>query len=488
MTPAPSPETPPTIAPRGALTGARFLESLRDGREVWFRGQRVDDVTTHPAFAGICQTLARAYDLQHQSGTRDIMTFVGDDGLRVSTSYLLPRDADGLRRRRANTELWVRETFGMVGRLPDFCAAMVVGLHDVAEELGHIRPACRDNALAYYAYARDHDLTISHGLHDPAMDKSLRPEQDPDRCLRIVRETPEGLVVRGARFATLAAVTKEIFIAPTYPLNEREADHAIWFALPVATPGVKLISRESYADTADTFDRPLSARFDEQDSLVVFDDVLVPWNRVFLARAPGEAGRLFRGRVMAWASICSVLQLLGRLELMIGVGHLLIETAGMSKRAPLLAELGELVTYTELLRTSLRGAEVDPRTTASGLVTTAPLLALRAFVPLVSERLVNILEHCGASSLIFTPTREDFESPELRPLLDLYGRGRGTTALDRTRLCKLAWDLSGASFGGRQQLYERLHAGDPAAIIERVYHSYDKKSAVQQVERLLALP
>lgn len=480
--------SPTPTQPTGAMSGRHYLESLRDGREVWFRGERVDDVTTHPAFSGICRTLADIYDRQHDPATRDLLTYRTEAGLRVSQSYLLPRTPEQLQTRRRNTEFWIKETFGMVGRLPDFCAAMVVGLYDAADDLGKIRPEFRANALAYYEYARDHDLSISHGLHDPGMDKSLRPEQDPDRCLRIVRETPEGVIVRGARFSTLAPVTKEIFVAPTYALNEREADHAVWFALPLATPGVKLICRESYATHGDTFDRPLSMRFDEQDALVVFDDVLVPWNRVFLARAPAEAGRLFRSRVMAWASICSVLQLLGRLELMIGVGHLLIETAGMAKRPGAVGELGELVTYTELLRTSLRGAEADHRTSSAGLVNTAPLQPLRALVPMISERLVSILEHCGNSALIFNPTIEDFSAPALRPLLDRYGRGKDTPALDRIRLCKLAWELTGSAFGGRQQLYERLHAGDPAAIIERVYQAYDKTAAVAQVKRLLALP
>lgn len=471
----------------GAMSGRQYLESLRDGREVWYRGERVRDVTTHPAFAGICRTLADLYDKQHDPATRDLMTFRTPEGLRVSTSYLLPRSPEELAARRRNTEFWIKETYGMVGRLPDFCAAMVIGLHDVADELGKVQPDFRTNALAYYKFARDNDLSISHALHDPAMDKSLRPEQDPDRCLRIVRETAEGVIVRGARFSTLAPVTKEIFVAPTYPLNEREGAHAIWFTLPIATTGVRLVCRESYSAAIDSFDGPLSSRFDEQDTLVIFDDVLVPWDRVFIARAPAEAMRLFRGRVMAWASICSILQLLGRLDLMIGVGHLLLETAGMSKRAHLTAELGEMVTYTELLRGSLRGAEADYCTTPGGLVTTAPLLALRAFVPMISERLVNILEHCGASSLIFNPTREDFAAPALRPLLDLYGRGKESSALDRTRLCKLAWELTGGAFGSRQQLYERLHAGDPAAIIERVYQSYNKGHAIAQVKRLLAL-
>lgn len=471
----------------GALDGRRYLEGLRDGREVWFRGERVKDVAAHPAFSGICRSLARIYDRQSDPATRRVMTFEAESGLRASYSYHLPRSAEDVLARRRNAEIWARESFGMMGRYPDFCAAIVVGFFDVREELAAFDPAFARNVVEYHAYARDHDICLSHGLHDPSMDKSARPEQDPDRCLRIVKERDDGLVVRGARFSTLAPVTHEIVVAPTYPLNEREADHAVWFAVPIATRGLKLVCRESFAAGRSGFEHPASTHFDEQDALAVFDDVLVPWERVFLARRPLEAGRLFRERVMSWAGYSSLIQLLARLELMIGVAHLLVETAGMGKRPLCLQELGELVVYAELLRGALRGAETDCRKTPGGLMALAPTSHLRAFLPMISERLVSILEHLGTSSLVFTPTEEDFRAPELRPYLELYGRGKDASAEARIRLCKLAWELTGDSFGGRQQLYERLHAGDPAVIAEGVYQRYDKTAAVEQVRRLLAL-
>jgi aromatic ring hydroxylase len=413
------------------------------------------------------------------------MTYVAESGTRVSYSYRLPRTPEDLLLRRGNGEIWARESFGMLGRYPDFCAAMTVGFHDVRGELAELDPSFAENVSSYHRHASENDLCLSHGLHDPAMDKSLRPEQDPDRCLRIVKERDSGLVVRGARMVTLGALSNEILVAPTYPLNEREKDHAIWFAIPASTPGLRQICRAPFAPGRKGFDHPVSTRFDEPDTLAVFDDVLVPWDRVFLAREPRAAGELFRSRVMAWASYAAAVQLLAKLELFLGVSHLMATTSGMADRPNVLAELGELATYARIFQSLVRAAEIDCQTTPGGLVAPGSLIHQRAFIAMVSERIVSLMEHIGTSSLIFVPTSEDFDVPELLPLLELYGRGKELPALDRAKLCRLAWELTADSFGGRHQLYERLHSGDPATIVAAVYQRYDKKNAVDIVKRLL---
>jgi 4-hydroxyphenylacetate 3-monooxygenase/anthranilate 3-monooxygenase (FAD)/4-hydroxyphenylacetate 3-monooxygenase len=465
--------------------GKSYLESLRDAREVWVHGERVKDVTAHPAFAPVCREIARIYDLQSAPETRDTMTYVGERGTRVSYSYRLPLTPDDLLRRRRNGEVWARESFGMLGRYPDFCAAMTVGFRDVRDELAKLDKSFGENVVNYHRAAAEKDLCLSHGLHDPAMDKSLRPEQDPDRCLRIVKERDEGLVVRGTRMVTLGALSNEILIAPTYPLNEREKDHAIWFAIPADAPGLKQVCRAPFAPDRNPFDHPVSTRFDEPDTLAIFDDVLVPWERVFLAREPLAAGQLFRSRVMTWASYAAAVQLLAKLELFLGVAHRMAETCGMADRPNVLAELGELATYSQVFQSVVRAAELDCQKTPGGHVAPGSLIHQRALIALLSERLVSILEHVGTSSLIFVPTAEDFQAPELRPLLEVYGRGKDASSIERAKLCRLAWELTADSFGGRHQLYERLHSGDPATIIAAVYQRYDKTKAVEMVKRLL---
>jgi 4-hydroxyphenylacetate 3-monooxygenase len=470
---------------RGVMTGEAYLESLRDGREVWVKGEKVKDVTTHPAFARVAKEMARIYQMQHASETKDKMSFVNDNGVRISYSYSLPKNYNDLMKRRDNTSIWAEQSLGMFGRFPDFCASIIVGMYDAREELAKINPRFKTNIENYIKYASENDLSLSHGLHDPAMDKTLRPKEDPDRCVRIVKETKDGIIVRGARFVTLGPLTDEVVIAPTQGLQQDEGEFALWFAMPVCAPGMKQICREPFTINRDPRDHMLSTRFDEQDVVLIFDDVFVPWERVFLAGDPAAANKLFRTRAMKWAAHCSVLQLLVRMDLMIGVGHLMAETEGKGDRQLVNMELGELVTYKEIFRSIIRTAEVEGALTPGGHFAIKPAPHLRAFIGMVSERMVSILEHVTTSSPLFVPSAEDMDVPELRPLIDRYWVGKGVKADYRQRLSKLTWELTGDSFGGRQQLYERLHSGSPENIIASVYKMYDKTAAIGFVKAAL---
>lgn len=470
----------------GIMTGEDYLESLRDGREVWVHGEKVDDVTEHPAFGRVAREMARIFDQQHNPELQDKMSFVNEDGVRVSYSYSLPKTYDDLINRRNNTAIWAKESLGMFGRFPDFCAAIIVGMFDCRDEMAKVDPRFKTNIENYLKYASENDLSLSHGLHDPAMDKSKRPKEDPDRCLRIIEEREDGIIVRGARFVTLGPLTDEVVLAPTQTLQEDEPEFGLWFAMPVCAPGIKQICREPFSVNRDPRDHMLSTRFDEQDVVMIFDDVFVPWERVFLANAPTQANMLFRSRVMRWAAHCSVLQLLERIELMIGVSHLMTQTEGKAGRQLIEMELGELVTYKEIFRSIIRTAEAEGSLTPGGHFAIKPAPHLRAFIGMISERLVSIIEHVTTSSALFVPSAEDMDQPEIRPLIDRYWRGVGVDAAYRQRLSKLAWELTGDSFGGRQQLYERLHSGSPEVIVASVYKMYDKSDAIALVEAALA--
>jgi len=471
-----TPERIPPIDPskaEGALTGARYLESLRDEREIWYRGKRITDVTTHPELREMAHSLARIYDMQHAPETRDVMTYEQENGLRASYSYYLPTEPEELLLRRRNTEVWVREVFGMCGRLPDFCSSMVVGYYDIREQLAELDPALAKNTETYLSYARDHDLCLSHALHDPCMDKSIRPSQDPDRCVRVVKERDDGVIVRGARFNTLGLFSNEILVSPTY-------------LIPVSTPGLKQVTREVYGGR-NPQDHPVSSRFDEVDSLVIFDDVFVPWERIFLYREPLAANRLFRGNVMNWAAYAGTVLTQMRMEILITVAHLLAKSSGMDTRPHVVAALGEMCTYLSLLRSNLRAAEVACVTTPGGHYKPAPSPERRSLVTMISERFVKLVEHIGTSSLIFLPNAEDWDTPEIRKHLDVYMRGKKMSPKDRYKLCKLAWELTGDAYGSRQQLYERLHSGDPNMMVVNAYKNFDLSDGVDLVSKFLDL-
>jgi len=470
----------------GAKTGQQFIDSLRDDREIWFRGERIRDVTRHPLFANMAANLAKAYDLQHAPGTQDVMTYDDGTGRRVSYSFLCPRTQQDLLLRRKNEEVWVEHVYGMCGRLPDFCASLAIGYCEISKELQELDASLGKNPELYLEYARTNDLCISHGLHDPCMDKSLRPSQDPDRCVRVVKERDDGIVVRGARFNTLGLYSNEIIITPTYIFNEDEAEFALWFTVPCNAPGLKQVCRESFAGRA-SLDHPMSSNFEEVDTLIVFDDVFIPWERVFLYRQPLAANRLFRGRVAHWATYSAAVLAQYRYELLIATGHLLAVTSGVEKRHDVVAALGEMCVYLRLLRGSLRASEADCQISPGGMCFPAPAPERRALQSMIAERFSQLLEHIGTSSLMFLPTAEDWDVPELRRHLDIYMRGKGTSGIDRHKLCKLAWDLSGDSFGSRQRLYDRLHSGAPEVMVAGAYHQFDLQRGIRAIAQLLSL-
>lgn len=473
----------------GALTGERYRKSLRDGREVWLGGERVD-ATTHPAFAGMLAELCRLYDLQHSDQYRETMTFVSPEtGQRISRSYLLPRTLDDLLAKRRNTEAWAAETLGQMARMPDYCANVMVGLYDLRNELTEHDPRFGENAAAFYRYAAEHDLSLTNAINDPQIDRSTRPSEDPDLALRVTEETKDGIVVRGAKqLATMAPLVHEAFVYLAGHYAQRD-DRAFvqWFALPLNTPGVKLICREPYSANGSSFGHPVASRYDEMDCMVIFDDVLVPWERVFLLY-DGNLALKCLSRIHAWAIYSADIRLYYRMLTFIGVASMMAEAIGVDGFREIREKIGEIISYAELFRAGLRGREVDAQLTPGGLLAPGPGTAFAAVAAQVSPRMLEIVKEIGASGLIMQPSEADLAQPELKTYVDRYMRGRGVSAVERTRLFRLAWDLVGHASGARQDLYERYFRGDPVQNRNNLYVNFDRTAIVEQIWRFLNRP
>jgi aromatic ring hydroxylase len=227
----------------GIRTAANYINGLRDGREVWHAGRRIEDVTTHPGFSGTIKTLAELYDKQHSPEYADIMTADYEDE-RISCSYLPPASPEQLALKRRNIEFWSQETFGQMGRHPDFCAELVVGLRDWAHLIEQHNKQWAENARAYHRHCRRGDVCLTHALTDQFYDRSKRASEqsDPDLILHIVGETAQGPVVRGLRtLATLSPISDEVLVYPNRPRDPDEPDYAIAFAVPMNTPGLKIV-------------------------------------------------------------------------------------------------------------------------------------------------------------------------------------------------------------------------------------------------------
>jgi len=267
-------------------TGAEYIERLKKTpREVWLRGERLEDVTTHPAFRRPIEQIAQLYDMQHDPVYADVLTRPGPDG-PVGASFVPARSYADLVARREAYKVWSEATMGLMGRSPDFLNTTVMAFAEEPAVFERLGARYAENVQRYFEYVRDNDLFLTHALITPQTDRSKSASEQASEFLHmgVVSENSDGLIVRGARMlATLAPMADEILIYNLPGLRAGDEKHAAVFAIPIETPGLRLISREPYDDgTRNTFDHPLSAHFEEPDALVVFDDVLVPWDRVFL--------------------------------------------------------------------------------------------------------------------------------------------------------------------------------------------------------------
>jgi 4-hydroxyphenylacetate 3-monooxygenase/anthranilate 3-monooxygenase (FAD)/4-hydroxyphenylacetate 3-monooxygenase len=448
-------------------TGREYVEALRDGRRVWQGGRLIEDVPSHPGFSGTVQSLARLYDAQHAPELFDRLT-VDWQGERISYRYHPPQSAEDLARKRSHTEYWAEETLGQMGRLPDYCAEMTVGLLDVAELL---EPDGAKNARNYHRLAAERDLSLTHALNDQFYDRRKRVSEqaDPDLVLHVVRETADGPIVRGLRnLATMAPLCDEVLVHPNAPRGVDEVDYAICFALPMNAPGLKVVCRDLYAEHADPERLPLTTRFDEVDATLIFDDVLVPWERVFVYRNPPLAQR-YHATVLLWAAWVSTVRLLTKLRFFIGVAQLLSEWSGREPRTL----LGRLLQDLEILRACLVAAEAEGYRKPSGLW--APRLneAHRLHGIEASDRAEQLMEQILTSYLIQTGGPSDLSAPEIGPLVSRYFAAGAPSTRDHLRLLAVAGDLVQSAFANRNQLYERLWGGEPDAIRQRLHRNTD---------------
>lgn len=475
-------------------TGQEYIERLqKTPREVWMRGQRIEDVTTHRAFTRPLAQMAALYDMQSDPQYADRLTVQTPDG-RVPVAFVPPRTAADLAVRREAFRIWSEATLGLMGRSPDFlnCTLMAFAQEpDVFAELG---PRYAENVQRYYEYVRDNDLFLTHALITPQTDrsKSTGSQADPFLHMGVVSESDAGLLIRGARMlATLAPVADEILIYCLPGMRPEDVKHAAVFALPIETPGLRLICRETFDDgTRNAFDHPLSAHFEEADCLVVFDDVTVPWDRVFLHGNVELSNALYtRTNLRQYTGHQTGVRGMVKMQFATGVAMELCRSVKTDTFLHVQKALGEAIADVEICRALVLASEAEYETTASGSIRPnfGALQTLRMHLARAYPKVIETLQTLGAGGLLMMPTAEDFTSPISADVEKYYVGAEGMPAVDRVRLYKLAWDLCGDGFGQRAVQYERYYAGDPVRNYAANYLSYDKTDCQRLVDRALSL-
>jgi len=492
----------------GARTGAQYINGLKDGRRIHVNGELVRDVTTYRGFRGVVAELARHYDRHHDAGLRDLLTFASPvDGAPVSNSFLAATDRALMEARVAGDRARSQFTYGLMGRLPDFMNAWVTDMAMIPHVLGMKDRKFADNASAYYAHCRDNDVAMTHTLVDPQIDRNKGP--DAQASMRIVKETGAGIIVNGARMlSTLAPVSDELLVGPFMPRKPGEESYAAAFAVPVAAEGLRFVARETYDQGRGRFDRPLSGRFDEGDAIAFFDNVLIPWERVFVA---GDI-RAYNAMIVAFpghVGLQAVIRGTEKLRFMTGLACRLATLSGRDKMPRYQEMLGELVGYVQIAEglivaaanETLRRIEATKEFTggradysqsfevARGVHPFHSFVggaAMRQFFPMVNTQVCDVIRRVASSGFVMTPTEGDLAQPEIAAALDAVLAGPETDARRKVQLQKLAWDAVATEFGSRQEHYEIFFSGDPYAVRIQQFGAPERARCEALVDRLLS--
>ncbi len=474
-------------------TGRQFLEGLkRNPPNIWVDGEKVDDPTTHPATANVARSIAHLYDLQHRADLVDVLTYESpSSGERVGMSFLEPQSKDDLRRRARMHKVWADASLGFIGRSPDYLNVNLMAAARAAAYFEQCDPRFGDNMRRYYEYVREHDLCLTHALTNPQVNREKRADQlsDPYIALGLVKEVDEGIVVRGARMMATLPIADEILIFPSTVLKEQEemTRYALAFAVPCSAPGLSFQCREPLDVGRSHEDHPLGSRFDEMDAMVYFDDVLVPWDRVFIVGDVKLANRAYAATGAVYHMAHQVLGVkIAKTEAFLGAAQAIVDMIGSEQFQHVQQKVAELIIVLEIMKALRTQAEETAFLDAYGTMTPGKdaVNAARNYFPQVYPRMVEILQLLSASGLIMIPTERDRNGP-MADSIGKFLQARNADSETRIKLYRLAWDMTISAFGGRQNLYEKFFFGDPVRTQCALYQSYDKQPYVDRVLRFL---
>ncbi len=482
---------PPAPEPTGARRGADLLNRLREAPpELWYRGERVPDPTAHPALRRGLASLAGLYDLQWEDP--DTMLFDSpSSGRKVGRSFMIPRTAGDLDRISAAMKRWADASFGMMGRSPDYINRAMTSYAAGSAFLGEADPRFGVNARAYHEYIRERDLCLTHTLSSPQANRSRHAAQqaDPFLAAKVKEETDAGIVIRGCRMLATLPVSDEIMVFPsTFLRNEPDHEpYAYGVCIPSATPGLRFQCRESYDYERSSYDHPLASRFEEMDAVVIFDDVFVPWERVFLYRDIPRCNEAY-ARTGALAAMAHqvVVKNLAKAEYLMGLASLLVDTIAIEGFQHVQEKLAEIWVNMETMRAFLRASLADAEVDEFGVMRPAwdPLDAARNLHPRLYPRMVEIIQQLGAAGLVAMPTEADVTGPLAADVQRFFQAARAE-AHERIPIFRLAWDTAMSAFGSRQVLYERYFFGDPVRMAGALVASHDRKRYMDRVRHFL---
>ena len=464
-------------------TGQEYLASLRDGREVYINGTRVKDVSTHPMFKPLVDIRARIYDMQHDDKTKDLMT-VEQDGEINAVGNALPKTPDDWHKKRAAVDAVLDEMGGVVTRVGDETVGEMWSLFDGQDVLNEVDPQFSANIKNHINQVLTRDPFHVSANTDPKGDRSKPPqEQDPDMLLRAVRETDAGIIVRGAKYETAAAYANQAFTKPTIANwgSDKLSDYAVGFICDLSAPNLKFICRTGFAGAggkcprADARDYPLSAKFDEVDSLVIFDDVLIPWENVLFYRHTAAAAYI-RATLHRYSAFAFVQRTLKQADLMIGAALFNVRQTGLEKQQAVQEKLSALAVWRESINAHLTAAIALAQPSPGGLLMPHQSLLYTGRVVAISQlpAMMHLARELCGGQICVTPDAASFDAAETKKWLDkYYGINDEWAAEDRRKLLAFARDLLNSDYAGHRLTFQLFAQSPPFAHLAAVYRNFN---------------
>jgi 4-hydroxyphenylacetate 3-monooxygenase len=474
-------------------TGAEHIKSLQDGRTVYLDGKLVGDVTEHPAFRNAVHSAAALYDFQAKPENLEFMTFrPNGSNRRVNRAWQMPRSYDEMVARRKAMQAWAAQSCGYFGRSPDHLASSLVGQR-MGLDVFHKHSPDRAKALAdYFDYASKSDLFLTYVIINPQAQRGKDwGEQDEDLVARIVDEDAGGVTIRGAKMlGTSSIMANEVFVANLQPLKPGEEALAFSCAVPMNAKGLRVLSRKSYEQHAvSLYDNPLSARFDENDAVMYFDDVKVPWERMFVYRDTDMCRAQFHDtQGHAYQNYQAQIRLSVKIAFLAAIARGITEAIGTTKIPSVSETLGMLAAEVGMVNAMLSGMEASGSQFGEWWVPNKHFMySAQVITQDLYPRVIRTIRDLAGGALIMLPSSIlDFTNPEMAAIINKTQRAAGLQPEQKVKFLKAAWDAIGSEFGSRHTQYEMFYAGARFVTAGHSFRTFDWKGATGLVDALLS--
>jgi len=461
------------------VTGDEYRESLRDGRQVWINGEKVNDVPTHQAFKPIVDVRARIYDMAHEDKYRSVMSYeIDGTSERNCIGHKLPRTRQDWEDKRQAIDAVMKDIGGVVIRISDETVGELWSLYDGQDVLKEVDPRFSENIVRHIDLVVQNDSFHVSANTDPKGDRSKRPQdQDPDMLLHVIKETDAGIVVRGAKYETAASYSNQAFVKPTIANwgDAKLSDYAVGFICPMNAAGLKHICRNGFAGVKPLKDYPLANKFDEVDTLLVFDNVLVPWENVLFYQHT-RAAAFIRATLHRYSAMAFVLRILYMADMLIGAALFNVRQTGLDKQQAVREKLATLACYREGINAHLTAAIATAQKSPGGLLMPNQSLLYTGRVHACTKlpEMMHLTRELCGGQICVTPDSQAFDDPDTKSWLDkFYSVNDNWLAEDRRRLLAFARDLVNSDYAGHKVTFQLFAQSPPFAHLNAVYNNFD---------------